>query len=57
MGINELMALKAEYERERIFVEAKISVVNDIIARTTEVAREETHETCETDEPCETLSY
>lgn len=57
MGINELMALKAEYERERIFVEAKISVVNDIIARTAEVACEETHETCETDEPCETLSY
>ena len=33
MGIEELMSLKGEYERELIMAQAKVAVVDDIIAR------------------------
>ena len=32
IGIEELLAKKAQYEHEKLFVEAKISVVNEMIA-------------------------
>lgn len=34
MDICELTALKAEYEREVIFAQAKVSVIEELIART-----------------------
>jgi hypothetical protein len=48
MGISELLELKAEYERELVFAQAKVSVITDIIAKTqpTEVV-EETAEVAE----------
>lgn len=33
MDILELKELKAEYERELLLAEAKVSVINDIIAK------------------------
>lgn len=33
MGISELMSLKSEYERELIMAQAKVVVINDILAR------------------------
>jgi hypothetical protein len=45
MGLNELLDLKAQYERELMLAEAKVAVVNDIIAKAE--AKEQTAEFCE----------
>lgn len=33
MSVTELRELKARYERELIFAEAKVSVINEIVAK------------------------
>lgn len=33
MSVTELKELKAQYERELVFAEAKVSVINEIIAK------------------------
>lgn len=57
MDILELKELKAEYEREFLLAEAKVSVINDIIAKSEakavetecEIPEEEVAETEATD--------
>ena len=55
MDILELKELKAEYERELLLAEAKVSVITDIIAKAeakvAEVECEVTEEEVETETP------
>lgn len=33
MGVDELMEMKAQYEREVLFAQAKVTVIDDLISR------------------------
>lgn len=45
--LNELFAYKEKYEKEKLFVEAKIAVVEDMIADRTAKLRSQENVDCE----------
>lgn len=42
IGLEELLGMKAEFEKEKLFVEAKIAVVGEMIAKENAKVEEET---------------